>query len=289
MPIPPLQTRTVPEAASLSSSPAKVSQSNPPPSKSVLSVTGETSIYFSPSRTQTGKGVPTTPRKLLDAVEILVKSTDEAPLLPQLEASVDVSERLDEKRKLEPSCDASYQNNVPPARDEGFIIPSEAEARILFPSHLISHQVRSTSPTPSSRPRKRCKVASSSQFTPINDKTQILPPGNTTTRLPTIHGHSTDATTLLTSKLDSNVTQPDKPWIPSLRPSENLFTHNYIAAFPSYHQDLFNDLIRYIANAKPILIQGMYCSRDILIIISTVHTIFFFSLQRLFLKIPGSS
>jgi hypothetical protein len=113
----------------------------------------------------------------------------------------------------------------------------------------ISHKVCSTLSADSSRPRKRRKVVPPTQFTTLNSKSKAV-------SLDTSTVCTTNTSTLTTSKYFCEVAQPGKSWVPSYFPSENLFTHNYMPTFPSYHQDLFNDLIGFIANAKPILIQG---------------------------------
>ncbi|OJA20380.1 hypothetical protein AZE42_06677 [Rhizopogon vesiculosus] len=248
-------------------SPANVLQYNHTRGKSVTTshqvptVAGDTSVYFTPSRNQTSKGVSTSdrrrsgPRKLLDAVEILVKSTDSV-LLSEQHASVEVPERLDRKRKLEhPSAvNLSHQRHAPLAKDECSIEFPEVEMKIPVTSggYLtpISHEARSTLPTPSSQPRKRRKVSLSTQFTTLSSQSMTISLDKLATQPPCI-----DPTMLMSSKYFSEVAEPGKTWVPSSFPSENLFTYNYIPAFPSYYQDLFNDLIGYIANAKPILIQ----------------------------------
>lgn len=197
-----------------------------------LTVAGETSIYFTPDASASHRG-----RTLLDAVDIPVKSTDVA--------SVQVSKR---KRKFGPSSafDTWRQKHVlsvePP--EEEIEIPATARC------YLVPHRVHSALPTPSSQPQRRRKPAPSTQLS-SQSKTISL---DTTTTQP--NRTSIDTTALTTSKYFCKDVQPGKLWVPSFFPSENLFTHNYMPAFPSYHQDLFNDLIGYIANAKPILIQG---------------------------------
>lgn len=137
------------------------------------------------------------------------------------------------------------------------------------------HEVRYTLPAPSSQPRKRRKVASSTQVTTINRESHTMSLDKTTTQPPVIYATNTDKTTLITSKYSCAAAQPGKSWVPSFLPSKTLFTQDYMSAFPSYYQDLFNDLIGYVANAKPILIQGAYCSRDVLILISQSYILSF--------------
>ncbi|KAJ8584224.1 hypothetical protein M405DRAFT_884431 [Rhizopogon salebrosus TDB-379] len=222
-------------------SPAKVPQSKRNRSKSVTSnhqvptAAGDTSIYFTTSRTQAGGGASTSDRrhnssrKLPDASEILVKATDATPLLSREDLSVEVSEGLNGRCKPEPPrvVDAPHQ-------------------KCYLSS--ISHKVCSTLSADSSRPRKHRKVVPPTQFATLNSKSRAV-------SLDTSTVCTTNTSTLTTSKYFCEVARPGKSWVPSYFPSENLFTHNYMPTFPSYHQDLFNDLIGFIANAKPILIQ----------------------------------
>lgn len=225
--------------------------SHRPRSESYQVPTGESSIYFTPL----GKAVSIDqsrrngPRKLLDAVEIVVKSA-----LPTHDESLEVLKRSKKKRKPEPvithQCELSARDDEPEK--------SEVEIktrRLLTP---IPDEVRSTFqtltlPTPSSRPRKRRKVvpsaASLHQSTALSSKSKATS-NEATQQTDVIHRTSPDHTTL------KYVTQSGKSWTPSFFPSEDLFTHKNMSAFPTYRQDLFNDLIGYIANAKPILIQA---------------------------------
>ncbi|KAG1840243.1 hypothetical protein F4604DRAFT_1833176 [Suillus subluteus] len=224
---------------------------------------GETSIYFTPS----GKAVSTDgcrrkgPRKLLDAGEIVIKSAPTVPPLSMHDESLEVSNRTKKKRKLEPA-DAD-QRELPAKDDE----PSEVEMRIPVTKCYLTpmpDEVRSTLqtltlPTPCSRPRKRRKVVPSTvspqQPTALSGKSKATSKVGTQ-KTDVIHRTSPDPTTLIPSKYFSNVTQSGKSWVPSFFPSEDLFTHKNMSAFPTYRQDLFNDLIGYVANAKPILIQA---------------------------------
>ncbi|KAG0698947.1 hypothetical protein DFH29DRAFT_939132 [Suillus ampliporus] len=253
---------------------ATVRKSKRPRSKSVTTtqqvstLTGETSIYFTPS----GKGVSTNGRrcsghrKLLDAVEIVVKSTHAAPPLSMREESVKVLKRANKKRKLEP-IDASRQMHQLPPKDEVSVEPPEVEMKIPVTRCYLTPmpgEVRSTlptliPPTPSSKPRKRRKVVPSIvsliQSSTLTSKSETISMDKASTQTDLIHRTSSDTTTLIMSKYFSKVTQPGKSWVPSFFPSEDLFTHKNMSAFPTYRQDLFNDLIGYIAKAKPILIQ----------------------------------
>lgn len=208
--------------------------------------TGESSIYFTPL----GKAVSADqcrrkgPRKLLDAVEIVVKS---APSMH--DESLEVSKRTKKKRKLELEPVITHQR--PAKGDE----PPEVEMKTRCFLTPIPDEVRSTLtlPTPSSRPRKRRKVVPSTVS--LHQSTALSSKSKATSKVATqktdvIHRTSPDHTTL------KHVTQSGKSWVPSFFPSEDLFTHKNMSAFPTYRQDLFNDLIGHIANAKPILIQG---------------------------------
>ncbi|KAG2134877.1 uncharacterized protein EDB93DRAFT_1254382 [Suillus bovinus] len=231
-------------------------------------LTGESSIYFTPS----GKGVSTDsrrrkgPRKLLDAVEIAVKSASTVPPLSTHDESLEVSKRMKKKRKLE---SANAHHRELPAKDEGPMEPSEAEIKIPLtkcylptptPDEVRSTLQTLTLPTPSSRPRKCCKVVPATvslhqSQTALSSKSKATSKV-ATQKMDVIHRISPDSTTLVTSKYFSNETRSGKSWVPSSLPSEDLFAHKNMSAFPTYHQDLFNDLIGYIANAKPILIQA---------------------------------
>lgn len=206
--------------------------------------TGESSIYFSPL----GKAVSADQcrrkgsRKLLDAVEIVVKSA-----LSRHDESLEVSKRMKKKRKLEPVI--AHQR---PAKDDK---PSELEMKTRCFLTPMPDEVRSilTLPTPSSRPRKRRKVVPSAVS--LHQSTALSSKSKATSKVATqqtdvIHRTSPDHTTA------KSVAQSGKSWVPSFFPSEDLFAHKNMSAFPTYRQDLFNDLIGYIANAKPILIQG---------------------------------
>ncbi|KAG1733245.1 uncharacterized protein EDB91DRAFT_1149688 [Suillus paluster] len=194
------------------------------------------------------------PRKLLDAVEIVVKSEHADPPLLMRDELVKVRKRANKKRKLQPTC--------PLAKDDVCVEPPDVEMKIPITRCYLTPmpgEVRSTIPTmtPSSQPRKRRKVetpiVSLLQSTTLTSKSKTIKKVSTQTDV--IHRTSPDTTTPITSKYFSNVTQLGKSWVPSFFPSEDLFTHKNMSAFPTYHQDLFNDLIGYIANAKPILIQ----------------------------------
>ncbi|KAG2053836.1 DNA glycosylase [Suillus hirtellus] len=229
--------------------------------------TGESSIYFTPS----AKGVSTDdftrkgPRKLLDEVEIVVKSASTVPPLSVHNDSLEVSKRTKKKRKLEP-VDA-YHRELP-AMDESSLEPSEAEMKIPLtkscyqtpmPDEARSTLQTLTFPTPSSRPRKRRKVVPSTvslhQSTALSSKSMATSKV-VTQQTDVMHRTCPDPITPVTSKYFSKVTQSGKSWVPSFLPSEDLFTHENMPAFPTYRQDLFNDLIGYIENAKPILIQA---------------------------------
>ena len=213
-----------------------------------LTVAGETSTYFTPDASTSHRS---------RTLDILVKSTDVA--------SVQVSEG---NRKFGPSSafDACRQKHVLSVE------PPEVETEIPATArcYLTPHEVHSALPTPSSQPRRRRKPAPSIQLSSQSKTTSL---DTNTTQPAVINRTSTDTTALTTSKYFCKDVQPGKSWVPSFFPSENLFTHSYMPAFPSYHQDLFNDLIGYIANAKPILIQGatlaMYTSY-----LSIIHFIF---------------
>jgi hypothetical protein len=225
--------------------------------------TGETSIYFTPS----GKGASADesrrkgPRKLFDAVEIVVKSGPTVPALSTHDKSLEVSKGMKKKRKLKPVN--THQLDLPAKDDE----PSDVEIKIPVTKRYLtptSDGVQSTLqtltlPTPSSRPRKRRKVVPSTislhQSTALSSKSETTSKA-AAQKTDVIHRTSPDPTTLTTSKYLSDVTKFGKSWVPSFFPSEDLFTHKNMSAFPTYRQDLFNDLIGYIANAKPILIQG---------------------------------
>ncbi|KAG1764598.1 hypothetical protein EV702DRAFT_1153649 [Suillus placidus] len=215
--------------------------------------TGESSIYFTPS----GKGDECRrkgPRKLLDAVEIVIKS---APTVPPLSTHDESLKRTKKKRKLEP---VNTHHRELPAKDDqasgvGIKIPVTKCYLTPMPDKVRSTLQTLTPP----RPRKRRKVVPSTVS--LHQSTALSSKSKTTSKVATqkmdvIHRTSPDPTTPITSKYFSNVTQSAKSWVPSFFPSEDLFTHKNISAFPTYRQDLFNDLIRYIANAKPILIQA---------------------------------
>lgn len=225
--------------------------------------TGETSIYFTPS----GKGASADesrrkgPRKLFDAVEIVVKSGPTVPALSTHDKSLEVSKGMKKKRKLKPVN--THQLDLPAKDDE----PSDVEIKIPVTKRYLtptSDGVQSTLqtltlPTPSSRPRKRRKVVPSTislhQSTALSSKSETTSKA-AAQKTDVIHRTSPDPTTLTTSKYLSDVTTSGKSWVPSFFPSEDLFTHKNMSAFPTYRQGLFNDLIGYIANAKPILIQA---------------------------------
>ncbi|KAG2038317.1 hypothetical protein BDR03DRAFT_955141 [Suillus americanus] len=221
--------------------------------------TGETSIYFTPS----GKGGHRRKgrRKLLDAAEIVVKSAPTVPPLSTHDESLKMSNRTKKKSELEPVN--TQQRKLPAMDDE----PSKVEMKIAvtrcyltpMPDEVRSTLQTLTLPTPSSRPRKRRKVVPSTVS--LHQSTALSSKSKATSKVATqktdvIHRTSPDPTTLMSSKYFSNVTQSGKSWVPSFFPSEDLFTHKNMSAFPTYRQDLFNDLIGYIANAKPILIQA---------------------------------
>lgn len=205
---------------------------------------GESSIYFTPL----GKAASADqcrrkgPRKLLDAVEIVVESASSTHDKP-----LEISKRMKKKRKLEPVI--AHQR---PAKDDK---PSVVEMKTRCFLTPIPDEVRSTLtlPTPSSRPRKCRKVVPSAVS--LHQSTALSSKSKATSKVATqktdvIHRTSPDHTT------PKSVTQSGKSWVPSFFPSENLFAHKNMSAFPTYRQDLFNDLIGYIANAKPILIQA---------------------------------
>ncbi|KAG1762107.1 hypothetical protein EDD22DRAFT_893058 [Suillus occidentalis] len=205
--------------------------------------TGESSIYFTPL----GKAVSTDqcrrkgPRKLLDAVEIVVKSA-----LSTHDESLEVSKRMKKKCRLEPGV--AHQ---PPAKDDK---PSEVEMKIKCFLTPIPDEVRSTLmlPTPSSRPRKRRKVVPSAVS--LHQSTALSSKSKATSKVATqqtdvIHRTCPDHTT---PKSVANLVSHES----LLSFCRRTFSHTGMSAFPTYRQDLFNDLIGYIANAKPILIQA---------------------------------